>query len=983
MGKTRLALEICRDAAWQRGVLYVEDGSTCDVVALLERLRSNSDVRVVVVVDEVSPDQARRWNGIVARAPSRLRLLTIGLTKPPPGYSILEHDVVPLAEAESVALLRTTHPSLPDEHVEFAARFSSGFPKLGRVAADALEKDRSLDLRGLLARGEIRRLLDSLIGDPARRRSLYVLAALDSVGWENARAEEGRAVAEHLGLDWAQVRTDVEALHASKGIAPRAGDLRYISPRPLGVLLAVEAWQANPDLMRSLAEKLPTDAARRAYEERLRLIAGSGQVEAFAATELGRFRQLRELTSAADAHRWEAVGHAQPTLAARYMRDALAEASRDERRALAAGARRELVWALERLARRDDCFSDAIWALAHLAVAETESYGNNATGELISKFQLFLGGTTRAYPERLAVIDELLRSPTADYRVLAVKALARPIATGGEMSFRGDPGDFEPRAPPWRPTNQQELADAVFGALDRLRDVARTDAAPEVRAALVEALGRATMQLRVPAVRDRIAAVVVELGQRDSAARERLWHEVHRIVSSEERHWKQLGEADVAWLRALLVKLEDESVFGKIRRAVGRAEWDVKAADFATLAAELVATPDAWTEVWTWLTGGRASGAWAFGEALTAADVQGRFLAHVETLLPGPDLRALAALLGARAQREAAGWIDRWIDAFALEHPLSDAIIELTWRTGGTPRGVARILEQVRAGASARATEHLSYGGWATSLDEAEIVELVRGLAAAQPHRGSAVVLLDQRVERDASLLVTVADLALDLVCDPELVRASPNHGDHWHRLALLLVPANASRIAGALFAAHDPRTRERGWFLEHETYPAVVLRKCIETDAGAVWSELRPYLDDPSLAAVYTIGLPNLLDDMPHADVLAWIDADPATRGSLAARIISKNLSDGSLLLDVLGAYGHVPDVAESVRAEFFSGEWWGDASAHWERVAQSLGPLAARSARPRAARWAKQTIAQLEKAAARERRDEAEARVRGRGAT
>jgi hypothetical protein len=109
------------------------------------------------------------------------------------------------------------------------------------------------------------------------------------VGWTDDMMAEGEAVANHLSLDWNSVRLTVDRFHSRLGIAPRSGRYRYISPTPLGIHLAVEAWTAYPDLLKSLPDVLPSDGATDAYYERLQSIASNPQAREFAREELAFF----------------------------------------------------------------------------------------------------------------------------------------------------------------------------------------------------------------------------------------------------------------------------------------------------------------------------------------------------------------------------------------------------------------------------------------------------------------------------------------------------------------------------------------------------------------------------------------------------------------------------------------------------------------------------------------------------------------------
>src|SRR5207248_1544047 len=115
-----------------------------------------------------------------------------------------------------------------------------------------------------------------------------------------------------------------------------------------------------------------------------------------------------------------------------------------------------LVWALNDLAWSGQAFGTAALALAELARAENETWGNNATHEFISHFQLYLGGTSQPYLNRLEVIDELLTRDDLVFTKLAVAALAliakdHPTRSGGTPD-----APFAPE-PEWQPRTKDEF----------------------------------------------------------------------------------------------------------------------------------------------------------------------------------------------------------------------------------------------------------------------------------------------------------------------------------------------------------------------------------------------------------------------------------------------------------------------------------------------------------------------------------------------
>lgn len=164
-------------------------------------------------------------------------------------------------------------------------------PVLARLAADAVVQNPSMDVRGLLGREEVHGFLDRML-DHSDRSALYVVAVLTSVGWTDEKQVEGQLVANHLGQNWNSVPAQVENFHKRFGIAPRGGRYRYISPTPLGIYLALEAWEIYPDRLKSLPTVLPSEDALDAYYQRLQSIASNPQAPEFAREQLAFFFEL-------------------------------------------------------------------------------------------------------------------------------------------------------------------------------------------------------------------------------------------------------------------------------------------------------------------------------------------------------------------------------------------------------------------------------------------------------------------------------------------------------------------------------------------------------------------------------------------------------------------------------------------------------------------------------------------------------------------
>ena len=179
-------------------------------------------------------------------------------------------------------IIERRHVGMPPEQVSYVVRLADGFVRLALLASGAVAKNPRIDTASFLKRTDITQMMDAMLGDARNRRALHVVAALSSVGWNGDREHEGMAIAKHFGLDWAEVRESVHQFHVKYGIAPLGGQLRYISPNPLGVFLMMEAMEANPVAVRTLPSVLPSEPARRAYYERLSSLVGAPNALPFA-----------------------------------------------------------------------------------------------------------------------------------------------------------------------------------------------------------------------------------------------------------------------------------------------------------------------------------------------------------------------------------------------------------------------------------------------------------------------------------------------------------------------------------------------------------------------------------------------------------------------------------------------------------------------------------------------------------------------------
>ncbi|KAA6318014.1 hypothetical protein EZS27_031922, partial [termite gut metagenome] len=99
--------------------------------------------------------------------------------------------------------------------------------------------------------------------------------------------------------------------------------------------------------------------------------------------------------------------------------------------------RRNIVWTLEKLCFDKRTFSDSTKIMYSFAVAENEVLSNNATGQFLQLFNLFLSGTEATLNEKWEIIKWGLSHNNSKYYELAIKAMKAGLNSRHFMRING------------------------------------------------------------------------------------------------------------------------------------------------------------------------------------------------------------------------------------------------------------------------------------------------------------------------------------------------------------------------------------------------------------------------------------------------------------------------------------------------------------------------------------------------------------------
>jgi hypothetical protein len=229
-------------------------------------------------------------------------------------------------------------------------------------------------------------------------------------------------------------------------------------------------------------------------------------------------------------------------------------------------ARRNLVWALEKLCFRKQAFPIAAKVLYSFAVSENETWGNNATNQFIQLYQLFLSGTEASLQERLAIISYGLSKNDSGYNRVAILALGRGLSNDryvriGGADKQGSSAPLIDYSPDW-----DEIFEFWDVAIQILVDLAINDTTNSELAK--EKLSNSFRTLIRDGKIDLVVDAVMAIRQNSTA----LWSEALNSLKTTIQ-FEQLNAETIAKVELLIDSLKSEDVKDQLLLNVTQPEW--------------------------------------------------------------------------------------------------------------------------------------------------------------------------------------------------------------------------------------------------------------------------------------------------------------------------------------------------------------------------------------------------------------------------
>ena len=846
------------------------------------------------------------------------------------------------------------------------------------------------------------------------KKVLTGLSLFDKIGYASEELrKEARWLSKYIGVEWNDFQNTV-AEQQERGLI-RGAYYLYVTPFILKQRLFAEHWQSrgfsDADILRDFWNNIPNDLRDGLLERFVSSIAylredsqGLRLVQDILGPT-GPFSNEDMFKSSLGAKFFLALAQASPSAALTRLKATIGNWSKDDLLQFTTG-RREVIYALERIAVWREHFPDAARLLLKLADAENETWSNNASGVFAELFTLAPGpvAPTEAPPsERFPVLKEALYSESQTTRAIALSACDKALGNDWRRIMGAESQGFRIEPKLWTPKPNHEIIDAWEQIWQLLRDRIRTLSYAEAEQAADTLLRHSRFLLQKESIADMVIKAIDDLlDNQNDGLKKCAIRSLHTILELDS---DKLSPSDLQRLEALRDGIDGMDYHSRMIRYVAtRTDEEFyetslnerRQEQIDRLARESLVAPDFLQAELAWLMAPGASYGGNFGYALAKMDngftMLNDLISAQRGIETGGDLWFLSGYIRYIAEEYLGKW-EREIELLAQSSDTQKWVAELTYRSG-TPseQSAERILRMARDGVIGHQDFNMFIYGGLGGLSSNAVRSWVEFLLEKEDI-GSVSVAANifnlYFVQRNSDAKPPApSDLALSLLTNKVWFQQQERRSFKaidiyaWSEIANALISrrpetslilaermVEAFGVAGSIMGSATDAALD---VLDNimEKFPIEVWDMISERLAGKF--DVRAYSISQWLSGSFrsfthqgNASASSPLMHVPTQNIWEWMDGDLENRASKVALVVPKDLFHDAdrkcLARELLAKYGDREDVQSYFAANYGNGGYAGPESAYIESVIDSLNEFKRYETHPNVLGWVEMYVGSL----------------------
>jgi hypothetical protein len=458
LGKTRIIFELFRpleddeSKKFSGSALYFDCNANTDtnIIARVEDIL-RSDNEYLIVLDNCPADICRSLKTRIKQNAAKVTLITIDSNPEESEQNRIDgvdYIIINKDDLKSVVdeIIKIDFADLPPDSVEKIKDFSQGIPMMAVLLGDSARKGERF-----IGKLEDKDLLEKLLGVYGQEQEVKTLLKTGSLfnyfGYEGEMAPQLKFLATNSHLTVTnnqpnvseQLFLDIIKHYLARQIFEKKGRLVGMRPFPLAIHLAAE-WldQCTDERLLNLIKALDElehphgKQLADALAEQMKFLGFSPKAKSLIEQIVARdapFDNAEVLNTELGSRLFRAFVQVNPIATSKAVTRIFGAMDFEKLRKIEEG-RRNLVWSLQTLCFDQRTFSESAKVLSQFAIAENETWSNNATGSFLHLFSIHLSGTEATLEARIEIINWMLNNPYNSFKKLALQAMSRALSFG-------------------------------------------------------------------------------------------------------------------------------------------------------------------------------------------------------------------------------------------------------------------------------------------------------------------------------------------------------------------------------------------------------------------------------------------------------------------------------------------------------------------------------------------------------------------------
>lgn len=502
LGKTRMLLEIFRANETEESinlnsrVLYLNCNyhTTADYQAIFAMLMQEGEDRIVIL-DNCSRALHRELLPFINNENNIISLITIDSNPEEIDQDKIagvNYIVIKKEDLLSIVneILIEDFSVLGEEKVAKIKEFSQGIPLMAVLIGESIKNGEKF-----IGKLDDKELLDKLLGEKGKNEKFRTILKSCSIFSFFGIEDELKSQLEFIATDKnitslsGDNQIIINDFHETcthflkREIFERKGRFIGLRPFPLAMSLAQEWLEPctadrllnvinsisrleEPD-RKNLAEAMAEQMKYLGYNDKaisiIDKIVGSGSP----------FDNAEVLNSELGSRLFRSFVEVNPIAVSKNLTRNFSVKSKQELLEIRNG-RRNLIWVLEKLCFDKRTFTESVKILYAFAIAENETWSNNATGQLLQLFKVYLAGTEADLQKRWEIIEWGLSKGDQEYYELSIKAMKSGLDFGNFSRMGGSESQGSKKLVDYQPT-WDEIGEYWSNILSKLTLITKSD----------------------------------------------------------------------------------------------------------------------------------------------------------------------------------------------------------------------------------------------------------------------------------------------------------------------------------------------------------------------------------------------------------------------------------------------------------------------------------------------------------------------------